>query len=519
MPAQRVSMRIVREVLRLTSAGLSQRQIAVSLNVSHGVVGKYQTAARKASVTFATSEQLDDVQLFDLLFPTSNSQDKDRTSQRFIEPDFAYIHSELKRKGVTRFLLWEEYKAVYKEDGYSYTQFCVRYQKWRKSLNLTMRQPHRAGEKMFVDYAGQTVPIINAVTGEVKEAEVFVAVLGASNYTFAEATFSQKEEDWIASHTRAFTFFGGVPSLVVPDNLKSAVTKACRYEPLLNESYNRMLSHYQTAGLPARPYKPRDKAKVETAVQVVERWILARLRHRQFFSLFELNLAIRNLLNDLNTRPFKKLEGCRHSLFEETDRLSLKPLPIQTYEYARWRKARVHIDYHIEIEKHFYSVPHSLVRREIDVRITEKTLECFYQGQRIAVHVRSHIQGSHSTQSEHMPASHRAHLEWHPGRFLNWAISIGEKTRDLVQHLLNNRPHPEMGYRSCLGLLSLEKQYGKERLEAACKRAFAIDSLTRSTVQSILKHKLENQALPIEQETSSRIIREHENVRGADYYR
>lgn len=519
MPAQKVSMRVVREVLRLTSAGLSQRQIAVSLNVSHGVVGKYQTAARLASVTFLVSEQLDDVQLSDLLFPTPDSEGKDRASQRFCEPDFAYIHSELKRKGVTRFLLWEEYKAAHPENGYSYTQFCFRYREWRKSLNLTMRQTHRAGEKMFVDYAGQTIPIINAATGEVKEAQVFVAVLGASNYTFAEATFSQKEEDWIGSHTRAFTFFGGVPSLVVPDNLKSGVTRACRYEPLLNESYSRMLSHYQTAALPTRPYKPRDKAKVELAVQVVERWILARLRHRQFFSLFELNLAIRTLLNDLNTRPFKKLEGCRHSLFEETDKQALKPLPIGQYEYARWRKARVHIDYHIEIEKHFYSVPHTLVKREVDVRITEKTLECFYQGRRIAVHVRSHLQGSHSTQTEHMPKAHRAHLEWHPGRFLNWAISIGEKTRDMVQHLLNNRPHPEMGYRSCLGLLSLEKQYGKERLEAACTRAIALHSPTRSTVQSILKHCLEREPLPFEEETSTRIIRQHENVRGAEYYR
>lgn len=519
MSAQRVSMRVVREVLRLTKAGLSQRQIAVGLNISHGAVGKYQAAARKASVTFAISEQLDDVELSDLLFPTPDSQEKQRTSQGFCEPDFSYIHSQLKRKGVTRFLLWEEYKAEHPEDGYSYTQFCVRYREWRKTLNLTMRQTHAAGEKMFVDYAGQSVPIINAATGEVREAQIFVAVLGASNYTFAEATFSQKEEDWIGSHTRAFAFFGGVPSLVVPDNLKSGVTRACRYEPLLNESYSRMLSHYQTTALPARPYKPRDKAKVEVAVQVVERWILARLRHQQFFSLFDLNLAIRNLLNDLNTRPFKKLKGCRRTLFEETDKLSLKPLPIERYEYARWRKARVHIDYHIEVEKHFYSVPHAFVRREIDVRVTEKSLECFYQGRRIAVHARSHTQGSYSTQTEHMPKAHRAHLEWHPGRFLNWAISIGEKTRDLVQHLLNNRPHPEMGYRSCLGLLSLEKQYGKERLEAACTRAIALHSPTRSTVQSILKHGLENQALPVEEETSSKIIRVHENVRGADYYR
>ena len=518
MPALRVSMHLIREVLRLTAAGLSQRQIATSLGLSHGVIGKYQAAARRAGLYWPDSEQLDDPALAHRLFPPAPTHTKGLNKKQLAAPDFADIHQQLKRKGVTRLLLWEEYRAVHPE-GYSYTQFCVHYQQWKERLHLSMRQTHRAGEKLFVDYCGQTVPIINAATGEVREAQVFVAVLGASNYTFAEATWTQKQEDWIGSHTRAFTFFGGVPALVVPDNLKSGVRRACRYEPLLNESYRRMLAHYSTAALPARPYKPRDKAKVEVGVQLVERWILARLRHQQFFSLFELNLALRHLLTDLNTRPFKKLPGSRCTLFAEKDRPALKPLPAVAYEYAEWRRARVAPDYHIEVERHFYSVPHSLIKREVDVRLSEKSLECFYQGRRVAVHLRSQLQGRHSTQAAHMPQSHRAHLEWTPGRFLTWAHSIGEQTRDLVRHLLTTRPHPEMGYRSCLGLLALAKQYGPERLEAACRRAFALHSPTRTTVLSILKNGLEQQPLPEEEETSAPLIGQHENVRGPDYYR
>jgi len=292
----------------------------------------------------------------------------------------------------------------------------VLYNQWQKHLRLSMRQTHRAGEKMFVDYCGKTVSIINAATGEVTEAQVFVAVLGASNFTFAEATASQKMEDWIGSHTRAFAFFGGVPQLIVPDNLKAAVTRACRYEPLLNQTYAEMLRHYNTVALPARPYKPRDKAKVEAAVGLVTRWILARLRHQQFFSLFELNLAIRRLLEELNDRAFKRLPGTRRSQFEALDKPALQPLPADTYEYAEWRKARVGIDYHVEVDRHFYSVPAALVKRQLEVRLTAKTIECLAAGKRVAVHVRSHLPGSHSTQAEHMPKAHRAHLEWTPGR-------------------------------------------------------------------------------------------------------
>lgn len=332
------------------------------------------------------------------------------------------------------------------------------YRRWRMQHRSVMRQVHRAGEKLFVDYCGPTVEVVNAATGVVRQAQVFVAVLGASNYTFAEATWSQSLPDWIGSHVRAFAFFGAIPQLVIPDNLKSGVTRACRYEPLLNISYAEMLAHYGCAALPARPYKPRDKAKVEVGVQVVERWILARLRHVTFFTLADLNRAIRLLLADLNTRPFKKLPGCRRAQFEMLDFPAMLRPPATAYEYAEWKKARVSIDYHIEVDRHFYSVPSALVRREVEVRLTASTIEVFHASKRIASHMRSFRHGSHTTESTHMPASHRAHLEWTPGRFLNWAVEVGPNTRDLVRHLLTNRPHPEMGYRSCLGLLNLSRR-------------------------------------------------------------
>ena len=507
-------MHLVKEVLRLSAAGLSQRQIGRSLQLSHGVVGKYQAAAQRAGLSWPLPAELDEATLSKRLWqqaanPTANHQ------RRHALPDFVAIHAQLKEKGVTRLLLWEEYRAA-QPDGYSYTQFCFHYQQWQARLKLVMRQTHRAGEKLFVDYAGPTVPIVNSTTGDIREAQIFVAVLGASNYTYAEATLTQGLSDWIGAHTRAFSFFGGVPALIVPDNLRSGVRKACRYEPLLNTSYNQMLAHYGTAALPARPYKPRDKAKVEVAVQVVERWILARLRHRTFFSLFELNLAIRELLTALNERPFKKLPGSRQSQFAALDKPALQSLPAQAYEYAEWRTARVSLDYHVEVDKHYYSVPHSLLRQQLDVRLTAKTVELFHRGQRVAVHVRSRRQGSHSTNTEHMPKAHRAHLEWTPGRLLNWAVAVGPHTRDLVKHLLWTRPHPEMGYRSCLGLLNLGKRFGSERLEAACQRALTLGSPSRRSVLSLLQNGLDQ--LPLPEATTGQRSLTHENIRGPGYY-
>jgi transposase len=507
-------MRKLKEILRLRfEAGLSYRQIAAATRVSVGVAAKYVAQAEHAGLTWPFPDNLDEAALARLL---GQATDVPARWSRYAAPDGAAMHQELKKKGVTLQLLWEEYRARDPEHAYRYAQFCVHYRQYRESLARSLRQIHRAGEKLFVDYAGQTVPIVEGGTGEIHPAQIFVAVLGASNYTYAEATWSQKLPDWIGSHVRAFTFMEGVTALLIPDNLKSGVSRACRYEPDLNPTYADLAAHYGVAVIPARPYKPKDKAKVEVGVQIVERWILARLRHQTFFSLAALNGAIGELLQHLNDRPFKKLPGCRRSAFEEIDRPALKPLPATPYAYAEWKKARVNIDYHIEIAGHYYSVPHALVKRELDVRITQTTVECLHQGKRVASHPRSHRKGAHSTVTEHMPKAHQKHLEWSPGRFLNWALAIGPSTRNIVQWQLTHRPHPEMGYRACLGLLNLARRYGKPRLEAACLRALAIGSPTRKSVVSILEQNLDQQPLPTP--TPATTLPAHANVRGPEYY-
>ena len=518
MPNVRLAMILIRDILRLKyESGLSHRQIAAALHISVGSVTNYLADCARAELVFPLADELTDELLTARL--AKNTAAEVPPPVQFALPDFAVVHEQLKLKGVTRQLLWEEYAAAHPARHYRYTQFCFYYRKWRQKLKVSLRQSYTAGEKMFVDYCGKTVGIVDAATGEVREAQVFVAVLGASNYTFAEATETQRLADWIGSHTRAFGFFGGVPELVIPDNLKSAVKKACRYEPLLNESYQRMLEHYRTCALPARPYKPRDKAKVETAVQVVTRWILARLRNQTFFSLFDLNLAIRTLLAELNAKPFKKLTGCRASRFAELDQPALKPLPAAAYEYAEWRKVRVGFDCHIEVDRRFYSIPYALVKNQIDVRLTAKTIECFHQGKRIALHLRSTRLGSYATRGEHLPAHHRAQMEWSAERLRRWAAQIGTSTNELVRQMPERKPHAEMAYRGCLGLLTLVKQYSAERLEAACRRALLIGSPNRRSVASILREGLDR--LPLGETALPPEISHlhHENIRGADYYK
>ena len=412
MPAKRLSMRKIKEVLRLKwGKGMSNRKIATSCGIGRLTVSEYLRRAEEAGVGWPLPADLDDARLERQLFPPP----PDLPAQVRGIPDWLVIHRELKLKSVTLFLLWQEYRTAH-PDGYQYSWFCDHYRAWQGKLDVVMRQDHRAGEKLFIDYAGQTVPIIDRATGEICEAQIFVAVLGASNYTYAEATWSQSLPDWIGSHIRTFSFLGGITELVVPDNLRSGVSKAHRYEPDTNPTYQDMASHYGVAVLPARVRKPRDKAKVESGVLVVERWILAALRHRQFFSLLELNAAISELLVKLNARPFRKLPGCRREHFEQLDRPALQPLPAEPYVYAEWKKARVHIDYHVAIQGHYYSVPYALIKREVEVRITRNTIECFHRGNRVASHRRSHHKGRHTTVSAHMPESHRQAGEWSPER-------------------------------------------------------------------------------------------------------
>ena len=500
------------DVLRLKhEADLSHEKIARAVGLSRGSVGHYVNQAEALGIGWPLPPGMDEAQLEAKLL-----QRQVKRASAFVKPDFPRIHQELKRKGVTLQLLWSEYTATHGEQTYRYSQFCFHYKRWRARQKRSMRQLHRAGEKLFIDYCGPTVPIVDGATGELSQAQVFVAVLGASNYTYAEATWTQTLPDWIASHQRAFRFFGGVVELLVPDNLRSGVAKACRYAPEPNATYQELARHYHTAILPARPYKPKDKAKAEVGVQVVERWILARLRHRTFFCLSELNQAIAALLEELNQRPFQRLPGSRKSAFELLDQPALKPLPPIPYEYAEWKQAKPGIDYHVEVDKRYYSVPHRWVGHVLAVRSSASVIEVFHKGQRIASHPRSHTE-LFVTLPEHMPSAHRQHREWSPGRFLNWAKQIGPATLEVVKRQLEDLPHPEHGYRRCLGLLNHARRYSQSRLEAACERALAIGSPSYRSVSSILKQGLDRQPLAEDEPTQAELPL-HDNVRGSGYY-
>lgn len=505
-------MRKINEVLRLKwECGLSNRAIARSCCISHSTVDEYVRRATQAGLRWPLDPDLDEDALFELLFPRRS----DPNARVIPCPDWSMIHSELRHKGVTLRLLWVEYREAH-PDGFGYSQFCALYHRWAKALQPCMRVCHRGGERLFVDYAGQTVPIVHPHTGEVCEAQIFVAVLGASNYTYAEAHASQCLEHWINAHVRAFSFLGGVPEIVVPDNLKTGVKHPCRYEPDVNPTYQDLAQHYGTAIIPTRVAKPKDKAKVEVGVQVVERWILARLRKRTFFSLADLNQAIAELLVELNMRPMQHLDRSRQQLFAELDQPALKPLPERPYEFAIWKQARVNIDYHIEFERHYYSVPHTLIRQQVYVRATEHTLEVFFKNRRVASHCRSCTAGRHTTLSEHMPPAHQSYQDWSPERFTKWAQTFGPHTVQLVQALLDSRKHPQQAYRSCLGLLRLATRYGDERLEAACRRALAAGIHSYRGVKNILDAKLDRME-PDEPVTV--VLTSHENIRGQTYYR
>ncbi len=512
MPKKRLSMRKIREVLRLKyELGCSNREISLSCSIGSSTVSDYLKRARMAGLSWPLPDSLSDSVLEQKLFPSPTP----RSSLDFY-PDFQAIHNDLQtRKGVTLSLLWQEYKEQY-PDGYQYSWFCQRYRDWATRLDVVMRHEHRAGEKLFVDYAGQTMEIIDRSSGEIHTAQIFVAVLGAGSYTYAEATLTQNLEDWIGSHVRALAFYGGVPAAIVPDNLKSGVSKACRYEPDINPTYNDFARHYQTVIIPARVRKPRDKAKAEAGVLLVERWILARLRKHTFFSLTDLNREIRRLLDELNNRPFKKLPGCRRSRFEEIDKPALKPLPNTPYELAYWKKATVHLDYHVEVEGSYYSVPYTLVKKKLDIRYTTSTVECFYQNRRVASHIRAKNGRRHCTVREHMPPRHQKYLEWTPERFKKWAAKIGPQTALLTETLLADRPHPQQAYRSLLGILRLGKSFGNQRLEAACRRALHINALSYRSIESILKTGLDQKPLPKPASSAKTVA--HSNIRGGSYY-
>jgi transposase len=509
MPQERLPMRKIREVLRLKADGFSKRRIAASLGISATAAMECVQRARRAGLTWPLPEELSEEALERRVYPPPTVKDEQRPL-----PNWAEIHRELKRPGVTLQLLWQEYREQH-SSGYAYSRFCDLHRAWEKRVSPTMRQTHIAGEKTFVDYSGTKLQLIEQTTGEVLTAELFVAVLGASNFTYGEATWTQSLPDWIGSHIRAFRYFRGVTAMIVSDNLKSGITKACFYEPNVNRTYEEMADHYDTAIVPARPNKPKDKAKVEVGVQVALRWIIAKLRKRTFFSLSELNAAIRDCVEWINNRVTRHLGASRRSLFEQVERSALKSLPTTDYVFGQWKQCRAGIDYHVEIDKHYHSVPYTLVRQELWARYTASTVEVFHRGKRVAVHRRGPPNRGHTTLPEHMPSSHRRYADWTPERIKREAGEIGPHAAVLVEVIMREKRHPEQGFRSCRGIVKLVDRFPRERVEAACERALAIGTRSFTSVKSILDTKLDRKR-PEKAAEGPAIV--HTNIRGPTFY-
>jgi len=508
-------MRKIKEVLRLRfELKLGYQQIGRSCSMAVSTVHKYLKRAAAAGLTWPLPEDWDEARVDAVVFTRREANFAEPNPKR-IAPDFAAIHHQLRsEKYVTLQLLWEEYRQAH-PDGYGYSRFCELYQRWRGKLDVVLRQEHKAGEKMFVDWAGATIPVYDPHTGQPWPAPLFVAVLGASSYTFAKATRDQQMESWLRMHVHAFEHFHGIPALVVPDNLKTGVSKAHRYDPDLNPTYYNFALHCGFGIIPARPYKPRDKAKVESAVQVAQRWIVAALRHHQFFSLEELNVNISELLTRLNHRPFRKKEGTRASLWQTLDKPALKPLPLEPFDLSEWARARVNIDYHVAFDCNLYSVPYNLVHELVEIRSMPATVEILHQGTRVASHPRSRGRDQVITNDEHRPKSHRSHLQWTPSRMIHWAETIGPHTARLFERIMHDKPHPEMGYRGCLGIIRLAEKYSAPRVEAACERALLTGACRYKSVESILKNSLD-QIPPSSPAPAS--TPPHANIRGSEYF-
>lgn len=516
---ERIGMIKLREILRLRYENdLNVRDIGLSCNVGRQTVSNYLALAEKAGISWQADKNLDDNELEAKLYKGKTPKEYSGIDNKGDKPlpDYETIDKELRRKHVTLLLLWSEYKQE-NPDGYQYEMFCLLYHKWKKKLDICMRQIHKAGEKLFIDYSGDKIPIINPDTGEKVFAELFVAVWGASNYTYAEATLTQQLPDWIMSHVRAFEYFDRVPNVCVPDNLKSGVTQACIYEPNINSTYLHLANHYGTAVIPARLRKAKDKAKVEVGVLIAQRWIIAVLRNRKFYSLAELNQAIKELVEKLNARVMKITKQSRREVYEMLDKPNALLLPAQRYEYAQWKKCRVNIDYHIEVEQHYYSIPYQLRREVMEVRITTATIEAFFRGKRVASHIRSYNKYLPSTKKEHMPDKHRYHLDCTPTKIIEWAGKIGVNTKELVKKIIESREYPQQGYRSSLGITRLIKYYPTERIEKACCRALKYNLYSYKSVVNILKARLDQQEIKQEENKIAPI--EHENVRGETYYK
>jgi transposase len=513
MSRERVTMRKIREILRLKlELGMTNREVARSCKTSASVVSGYVGRFKVSGLPWPLPPEMDEEALERRLFPGAPE------GRGEVEPDWAQVHQEIRRRDahVTLQVLWEEYRQAH-PDGFGYSWFCERYQQYGRQVEPVMRQVHRFGEKGFVDYAGDTVGVVDPGTGEVRQAQVFVGVLGASNYTYAQGCWRQDIPSWLSAHVGMLSYFGGSPRILVPDNLKSGVQRPDYYEPGITPAYQELATYYGCAVVPARVRKPRDKAKVESAVLQVERQILARLRGRTFLGLGEFNRALWELLEEFNQRPFAKLPGCRRSWWEEHERPALLALPEHPYEVADWKRTRVGVEYHVEVDGHYYSVPYALLGEPVEVRVTPATVEVFHRGGRVASHRRSPQKGKATTLLEHMPSAHRAVAQWTAERIHTWALKVGPQTARMAAALMAARQVPELGLRSCLGLLRLSRHYQDQRLEAACQRALAVGAVSYQSVASILQKGLDRMALP-GHEPVLLAPRLHENVRGAGYY-
>jgi len=491
---------------------MSYRRISEATGAGKTQAAAYVRRAGLLGITWPLPEGMDDGALEQLVFPVADGAASERGAI-----DWSAIQRELKRRSVTMALLWQEYRAEH-PNGYSYTRFCELYADWRKRVSPTMRQTHLAGEKLFVDWAGDTIAIVDPASGEGRRAHIFVAALGASNFTYAEARWSETLPDWIAAHVHALAAIGGVPRALIPDNLKAGITKPSRYEPGINRTYQDLADHYGCVVLPTRIRHPRDKAKVEVAVQIVQRFVLARLRNRTFFSLADLNAAIRDCVAAINAKIMRHIGKSRAELLETLDRPALQALPDVPYAYAEWQRARVAPDYHVQVAGHFYSVPSRLIREVVEVRIATETIEIFHKGKRIASHARSHLRHRHTTTPEHMPSAHRRYAEWTPARMMREAAKLGPATTALFEAIMAAKPHPEQGFRSCLGIISLVKSYGPARVEAACRRGNDIGATTYGSIASILKNGLDKAYAQHARDTDNETAFHHDNIRGRDYY-
>jgi len=504
-------MRKIREVVRLWwDLKASGREIALSLGIARSTVGEYLHRAEAAGLSWPLPESLSDEDLERLLFPPAPGKGEPPRPM----PDWPSASKELSRKGVTLLLLWQEYKAAF-GDGYGYSRYAGLYRAWKDKTDLRMLQRHKAGEKLFVDFAGLTMPLTDPETGEVRQVQIFDSAMGASQRIFARAYPAQTLENWLSANADAFEFYGALPEILVPDNLKAGVTRGDRFEPAVNPAFADFARHYGIAVIPARPQKPRDKAKVENAVQQTERWILAPLRDRTFFTIDELNEAIALKVEELDARVMKGPNASRRELFEEFDAPAMRALNMERYRFASWKRAKVAPDYHVEFEGHRYSVPHHLVATHIELRVSPQTLEVFHSGKRVCTHARSLSRRGFTTEPSHMPIAHREYAEWTPERLVGWALQTGPSTREFVEQMLAGKVHPQQAFRSCMGVISLAKTYSPQRLEAACARALRFRALGYRSVKTILEKGLDAEE---GESLAASPASVHANVRGAGYY-